>query len=108
MRAKPGPPMTLANMRQNGVRMVTASCEACGREADVNAARCPRPLQSPRRRAVSGAAAAATSASWLGRHGIQGRDVNPGFLLTIKNKPIISNSRKRNYQGTAHVSYPKN
>ncbi len=36
MRSKPGPPMTLANMRQNGVRMVTATCEACGREADVN------------------------------------------------------------------------
>jgi hypothetical protein len=36
MKSKPGPPMTLANMRQNGVRAVTATCEACGREADVN------------------------------------------------------------------------
>jgi hypothetical protein len=36
MRSKPGPPMTLANMRQNGVRAVTATCQACGREADVN------------------------------------------------------------------------
>jgi hypothetical protein len=35
MRSKPGPPMTLANMRQNGVRPVTATCEACGRSADV-------------------------------------------------------------------------
>ena len=26
MRSKPGPPMTLGNMRLNGVRMVTASC----------------------------------------------------------------------------------
>jgi ABC-type hemin transport system substrate-binding protein len=31
-----GPPMTLANMRQNGVRAVIASCEACGHAADVN------------------------------------------------------------------------
>jgi hypothetical protein len=29
MRSKAGPPMTLANMRQNGVRSVTAPCEAC-------------------------------------------------------------------------------
>jgi hypothetical protein len=28
--------MTLANMRQNGVRAVIATCEACGRSADVN------------------------------------------------------------------------
>jgi hypothetical protein len=26
MRSKPGPPMTLANMRANGVRAVTATC----------------------------------------------------------------------------------
>ena len=31
-----GPPMTLANMRQNGVRAVAATCEACGHEAVVN------------------------------------------------------------------------
>ena len=35
MRAPPGPPMSLANMRSNGVRMVTATCEACGHAADV-------------------------------------------------------------------------
>ena len=28
--------MTLANMRQNGVRVVIARCEACGQVADVN------------------------------------------------------------------------
>ena len=28
--------MTLANMRVNGVRAVIASCESCGRAADVN------------------------------------------------------------------------
>ncbi|HZZ24354.1 MAG TPA: hypothetical protein VFE60_18005 [Roseiarcus sp.] len=36
MRSKPGPPMTLANMRENGVRAVIASCANCGRSADVN------------------------------------------------------------------------
>jgi hypothetical protein len=29
-------PMTLANMRLNGVRAVIATCEACGHKADVN------------------------------------------------------------------------
>jgi hypothetical protein len=29
--------MTLANMRQNGVRMVIVACANCGRSADVNA-----------------------------------------------------------------------
>jgi hypothetical protein len=36
LRAPQGPPMTLANMRQNGVRMIWAKCEACGHQADVN------------------------------------------------------------------------
>ena len=36
MRSKPGPPMTLANMRENGVRSVIASCANCARSADVN------------------------------------------------------------------------
>jgi hypothetical protein len=31
-----GPPMTLANMRQNGVHALIARCEACGHVADVN------------------------------------------------------------------------
>ena len=29
-------PMTLANMRANGVRSVIAACANCGRSADVN------------------------------------------------------------------------
>jgi hypothetical protein len=36
MRAPPGPPMSLANMRQNGVRAVTAQCQACNHQADIN------------------------------------------------------------------------
>ena len=36
MRNKFGPPMTLANMRLNGVRAVIATCEACRHKADVN------------------------------------------------------------------------
>ena len=47
MRSKPGPPMSLANMRLNGVRMVTASCEACGRSADVNVDTLPESVLVP-------------------------------------------------------------
>ncbi|MGO4871779.1 MAG: hypothetical protein ACLPGW_14415 [Roseiarcus sp.] len=35
MTAYKGPPMTLGNMRENGVRAVTATCEDCGHKADV-------------------------------------------------------------------------
>ena len=48
MRAKPGPPMTLANMRANGVRAVTATCEACGRQADVNVDALPATVTVPK------------------------------------------------------------
>jgi hypothetical protein len=50
LRSKPGPPMTLANMRQNGVRAVTATCEACGREADVNVDALPETVTVPKAR----------------------------------------------------------
>jgi hypothetical protein len=39
--------MTLANMRANGVRAVTATCEACKREADVNVDALPESLHVP-------------------------------------------------------------
>jgi hypothetical protein len=48
MSSKPGPPMTLANMRQNGVRAVTATCEACGRSADVNVDALPETVTVPK------------------------------------------------------------
>jgi DNA-directed RNA polymerase subunit RPC12/RpoP len=32
----PGAPMTLGNMRQNGVSAVIATCQSCGHKADVN------------------------------------------------------------------------
>jgi DNA-directed RNA polymerase subunit RPC12/RpoP len=35
-REKAAPPMTLGNMRANGVRAVIATCQACGHKADVN------------------------------------------------------------------------
>jgi hypothetical protein len=47
MRSNPGPPMTLANMRLNGVRMVTASCANCGRSADVNVDTLPESVHVP-------------------------------------------------------------
>ena len=39
--------MSLANMRQNGVRIVTASCANCGRSADVNIDALPETLTVP-------------------------------------------------------------
>jgi hypothetical protein len=48
MRSKPGPPMTLANMRQNGVRSVAATCEACGHKGDVNVDALPETVTVPR------------------------------------------------------------
>ena len=47
-RIKPGPPMTLANMRQNGVRAVSATCEACGHKADVNVDALPESVHVPK------------------------------------------------------------
>ena len=41
-------PMTLANMRLNGVRSVIASCANCGRSADVNVDILPETLTVPR------------------------------------------------------------
>jgi hypothetical protein len=40
-------PMSLANMRANGVRSVTASCANCGRSADVNVDTLPETLTIP-------------------------------------------------------------
>jgi hypothetical protein len=48
MRTNPGPPMTLANMRANGVRAVTATCEACGHKADVNVDALPETVTVPK------------------------------------------------------------
>jgi hypothetical protein len=47
MRSKPGPPMTLANMRANGVHAVTATCQACAHQADVNVDALPETLTVP-------------------------------------------------------------
>ena len=41
------PPMDLANMRQNGVRSVEATCEACRHEAVVNCDALPADMPVP-------------------------------------------------------------
>jgi hypothetical protein len=46
-REKPGPPMTLPDMRANGVRAVIATCEACGHKADVNVDALPETIVVP-------------------------------------------------------------
>jgi hypothetical protein len=47
MRSNPGPPMSLANMRENGVRAVIATCETCNRSADVNVDALPETIFVP-------------------------------------------------------------
>ena len=42
-----GPPMNLANMRQNGVRAMIATWEACGHKADVKVDALPDALGVP-------------------------------------------------------------
>jgi hypothetical protein len=44
---KRGPPMTLANMRKNGVRAVIAACQVCGHKADVNVDVLPETIVVP-------------------------------------------------------------
>jgi hypothetical protein len=39
--------MTLANMRANGVHAVTATCQACAHQADVNVDALPETLTVP-------------------------------------------------------------
>jgi hypothetical protein len=46
-RGKRGPPMTLANMRQNGVRAVIATCQSCLHKADVNVDALPETIGVP-------------------------------------------------------------
>ncbi len=45
--SKTFPPMTLANMRVNGVRAVIATSEACGHKADVNVDALPETMIVP-------------------------------------------------------------
>jgi hypothetical protein len=42
-----GPPMDLANMRENGVRALYVNCLDCGHEADVNVDAYPNELTVP-------------------------------------------------------------
>jgi hypothetical protein len=47
MRSNPGPPMSLANMRENGLRSVIAQCESCNHSADVNVDAMPETVFVP-------------------------------------------------------------
>jgi hypothetical protein len=44
---RPFEPMSLANMRQNGVRSVIVTCANCGHSADVNVDLLPETLTVP-------------------------------------------------------------
>ena len=75
-------PMTLANMRLNGVRSVIASCANCGRSADVNVDLLPETLTVPEtgkrlRCSSCGGKTISTRPAW--HTGSQ----RPGMFLTI-------------------------
>ena len=56
-KSEPGPPMDLANMRENGVRSIAVYCLDCNRRADVNVDNFAGdlPVKSFERRMVCGA-----------------------------------------------------
>ena len=58
MRNNVGPPLTLANMRKTASARVTATCEACGREADAG----PRESKSD---VIVGTAGAVECEAWV-------------------------------------------
>ena len=64
-----GPPMTLANMRQNGVRAVAATCDACGHKADVNVDALGETMAVPKSGSDYAVASAEESTSTPGPHG---------------------------------------
>jgi hypothetical protein len=80
MRTKSGPPMTLANMRKNGVRAVTATCQACGHQADVSVDALPETLTVPEtgKRFRCGSCGGKTIATRPAWHTSQRRGV-PGY-----------------------------
>jgi hypothetical protein len=59
-------PMTLANMRLNGIHMVIASCANCGRSADVNVDLLPETLRSANGYAAAAAAVTQSRPAPLG------------------------------------------
>jgi hypothetical protein len=87
MRSKPGPPMSLANMRQNGVRAVIATCEACNRSADVNVDALPETTFVPQagerlRCCQCGGKKIATRPAWHTARDAWGRSSTSGILVT--------------------------
>ena len=71
MRNKFGPPITLANMRLNGVRAVIATCEACRHKADVNVDALPERVTVPKAAQRPRCSSCGGSGSRPALHGIQ-------------------------------------
>jgi hypothetical protein len=67
------PPMTLANMRENGVRSILATCETCQHEAVLDADQWPAEMPVPDIGLSSGARLAAGGRSRPGRTGAAAR-----------------------------------
>jgi hypothetical protein len=83
MRSQPGPPMSLGNMRMNGVRAVIATCQSCNRSADVNVDALPETTFVPKagerlRCSGCGGKAISTRPAWHTARDAWGRSSTPG------------------------------
>jgi hypothetical protein len=80
-----GPPMTLANVRQNGVRAVAATCEAGGHAADVNVDALAETIVMPEvGRRLPCSQCAAGAGSIRGQHGVQAATCGAGDFFRIE------------------------
>jgi hypothetical protein len=87
MRAPAGPPMTLQNMRENGVRAVIAACECCNRSANVNVVALPETAYVPHvgqglRCSQCGGRRILTRPAWHTARDTWGRSSTSGTLAT--------------------------
>jgi hypothetical protein len=84
--------MSLANMRQNGVRAVIATCEACNRSADVNVDALPETVYVPQagarlRCSGCGGKTISTTPAWHTARDAWGRGPSFGRQNGLKEHP---------------------
>jgi hypothetical protein len=103
-REKPGPPMTLGNMRQNGVRAVIAMCESCGHKADVNVDALPETIFVLKQAGASDAATAGANGSIRNPRGIRDDRIRSKIR---KKSPARAGARMRGRKGALRLGGKK-